>query len=120
MAFYKRTQRAPVTQVASSDIASFAGSDNVLFVAYINGQDEFVSRHFGAIARRHSAEYSFGAVVTKEPSSFKCHNNIDGIELTETNVAKLEFFIEQCAERLISPLDGRTEFNIRQVRAVEM
>ncbi|KAI0166610.1 hypothetical protein GGR57DRAFT_31687 [Xylariaceae sp. FL1272] len=115
LSWIQRIQGPVLTELDEKSIEAFKNADEVVFIAYLNGEDEATKAAFAQVATKFSAEFRFGittdsSVIEKENVEIpliRCFKPLDG-DTHETNdvadLVALEKFVVESSRLVIAEL----------------
>ncbi|CAJ2512114.1 Uu.00g077390.m01.CDS01 [Anthostomella pinea] len=115
--FLKRAARPTVTALSEKKIARFPSTDDIVFVAHLNPQDEHVTKAYKTIASQYRDRSSFGSIETEGRTTIECYNNKDELKTTIsdfTAIDALPKFVESCMAPLIGEFTRANEMKYLQ------
>ncbi|KAI1267294.1 hypothetical protein F5Y18DRAFT_425137 [Xylariaceae sp. FL1019] len=115
LSWVQRIQGPSLTELDEESIDAFKNVDEVIFIAYLDGEDKATKAAFAKVAAKFSAEFRFG--ITTDPSVLakekvgapliRCFKRLDG-DTHETkdvaDIASLEKFVVESSRVLIGEL----------------
>ncbi|KAL7798236.1 hypothetical protein V8C37DRAFT_369195 [Trichoderma ceciliae] len=111
-AFVKRALRPSVQDVDGRQLAGFIGSDDYVFVARLQDENQHLDARFRSFAHEYYDRYSFGITSSNDPSGIWCYNNLDESQHTAADLDRadsLKDLLDLCTAELIPQLTRRNE-----------
>ncbi|KAM0264741.1 hypothetical protein ACHAQJ_000566 [Trichoderma viride] len=112
-AFVKRALEPHVQDIDGKHLDDFISSDDYVFVAQLQNEDESLDARFRSLAHEYSDRYSFGMALSSDGSSgIWCYNNVDESQHTATDLDdtnSLKNLLHLCTAELIPQLTRRNE-----------
>lgn len=110
----KRVLGPSVRDVDERQLEDFIASDDVVFVARLQGDSEGLDARFRGFAHEYFDRYSFGIAAGSSDGSsgISCYNNLDESQHTATdldNASSLKNLLHLCTAELIPQLTRRNE-----------
>jgi protein disulfide-isomerase A1 len=107
-----------VQDVGSQQLEDFTTSDDYVFVARLQNEDESLDARFRSLAQEFSDRYSFGIAGSDSTNGVWCYNNVDGLQHTAEDLDdanSLKKLVDLCTAELIPQLTRRNEMTYLSV-----